>query len=287
MEESWSLEVWAKLPGYLALLCGTGAAVALAFARAAAPGDALAPRLRRLARLAGVLGVAAVVLRALAHAAALDGPAGAFELDTLRLVVIDSRWGGSWQWHAATAVAVALTSWRVGAARGLLVYAIALAAAVLVAPFLGHGAGALSRGALHSLHLAVTGAWLGTVVVLALASGRAVTPARTDALGGIISRFSPWALACASVAGVSGVVLAWLYVGSVDGFLGTFYGRVLLLKLALIGAIGACGFLNWRRAGRREAPSFVLIRAEAALAILAIAVTALLTETEHPEVEAE
>lgn len=282
MEESWSLEVWAKLPGYLALLCGTGAAVALALARAAAPGEALAPRLRRIARLAGVLGVAAIVLRALAHAAAIDGPTGAFQIDTLRLVVIDSRWGGSWRWHASTAVAVALASWRAGATRGLLLYALTLAAAVLVAPFLGHGAGSLWRGALHSLHLAVTGAWLGTVVVLALASGGAVTPARADALGGIISRFSPWALACAAAAGVSGVVLAWLYVGSMDGLLATFYGRLLLAKLALVGAIGACGFLNWRRAGRGEAPSLPLIRAEAALAGLAIAVTAWLTETEHP-----
>ena len=115
----------------------------------------------RLARIAGLLGVAAIVLRALAHAVAIDGPAGAVSLDTLRLVVIDSRWGGSWRWHAATAVAVALASWRAGAARGLLLYAITLAAAIVVAPFLGHGAGTLWRGALHSLHLAVTGAWLG------------------------------------------------------------------------------------------------------------------------------
>ena len=168
MGESWSLEVWAKLPGYLALLCGTGAAVALGLARFAQPGAALAPGLARLARIAGLLGVAAIVLRALAHAVAIDGPAGAVSLDTLRLVVIDSRWGGSWRWHAATAVAVALASWRAGAARGLLLYAITLAAAIVVAPFLGHGAGTLWRGAVHSLHLAVTGAWLGTVVALCI-----------------------------------------------------------------------------------------------------------------------
>lgn len=282
MEESWSLEVWAKLPGYLALLCGTGAAVALGLAGDSAPGDALAPRLRRLARVAGVLGVTAVVLRALAHAAAIDGPAGAFQIDTLRLVVIDSRWGGSWRWHAATAVAVALASRRVGATRGLLLYALTLAAAILVAPFLGHGAGDLPRGVLHSLHLAVTGAWLGTVVVLALASGRVPSATRVSALAGIIARFSPWALACAALAGLSGGVLAWLYVGSTDGLLGTFYGRLLLAKLAVVGAIGACGFINWQRVRAGRAPRMPVIQAEAVLAVLAMAVTAWLTETEHP-----
>ncbi|MCC6990409.1 MAG: CopD family protein [Acidobacteria bacterium] len=282
MGESWSLEVWAKLPGYLALLCGTGAAVALCLARCTQPGAALAPGLARLARIAGLLGVAGIVLRALAHAVAIDGPAGAVSLDTLRLVAIDSRWGGSWQWHVATAVAVALASWRAGAARGLLLYAITLAAAILVAPFLGHGAGTLWRGALHSLHLAVTGAWLGTVIVLALASGRAPSAARMDAFGAIIGRFSPWALACAAAAGVSGVALAWLYLGGVAALVETTYGRLLIAKLALVAAIGGCGFVNWQRVRARTTPRASVIQAEAVFAVLAIAVTAWLTETEHP-----
>lgn len=282
MGESWSLEVWAKLPGYLALLCGTGAAVALALARPPQSGAALAPGLARLARLAGLLGVVAIVLRALAHAVAIDGPAGAVSLDTLRLVVIDSRWGGSWQWHAATAVAVALASWRVGAARGLLLYALTLAAAILVAPFLGHGAGSLWRGALHSLHLAVTGAWLGTVVVLALASRRVPSATVADELAGIIRRFSPWALVCAVAAGASGVVLAWAYLGSIAALVETTYGRLLLAKLGLVAAIGGCGFVNWQRVRAGRAPRVPVIQAEAVFAVLAIAVTAWLTETEHP-----
>jgi len=286
MGESWSIEVWAKLPGYLALLCGTGAAVALALARAECTSDALASRLARVARLGGILGVVAIVLRALAHAVVIDGPAGAAQLDTLRLVVIDSRWGASWRWHAATVVAVALASWRVGTApRRLAFYALTLAAALVVAPFLGHGAGSLWRGALHTLHLAATGAWLGTVVVLALASGRVASAAGTRALAAIISRFSPWALVCAAAAGASGVVLAWMYVGSVAGLLGTFYGRLLLVKLAVVATIGACGFLNWQRARRGNSPHRGLITAEAAFAVAAIVVTALLTETEHPQAE--
>jgi len=283
MGESWSLEVWAKLPGYLALLCGTGAAVALTLARDERTSDALAPGLARVARLAGILGVVAIVLRALAHAVAIDGPAGAVQLDTLRLVVVDSRWGASWRWHAATALAVALASWRVGAARRRLAfYVVTLAAAIVVAPFLGHGAGTYWRGALHSLHLAVTGAWLGTVVVLALASGRVPSAAGTGALAAIISRFSPWALVCAAAAGVSGVVLAWVYLGGAAALVETTYGRLLLAKLVAVAAIGACGYVNWRRVRAGDAPRGPVIQAEAIFAVLAIAITAWLTETEHP-----
>lgn len=281
MGESWSLEVWAKLPGYLALLCGTGATVAFGLARGR-HGDVLAPDLARVARLAGALGVAAIVLRALAHAVVLDGPAGAVHLDTWRLVVIDSRWGASWRWHAAAAVGVAIASRRLGAGRGVVPYVLALTAAVLVAPFLGHGAGALWRGGIHSLHLAVTGAWLGTVIVLALAGGRAPSAARAHALAAVVGRFSPWALVCAAAAGLSGVVLGWLYLGGVAALVETTYGQLLLAKLVLVAAIGGCGFFNWRRAGRGAPPHLVLIRAEAALALCVLVVTAALTETEHP-----
>jgi len=161
-------------------------------------------------------------------------PAGAFQIDTLRLVVVDSRWAG---------------------------------------------AGDVWRGALHSLHLAVAGGWLGTVVVLAIAVRGAPAIAT---LAPAIARFSPWALACAALAFVSGTGLAWLYLGSVSALVETRYGRLLLLKLALIAAVGVCGFLNWQRVRRRATPRLGWIQVEAALAVLTVAMTAWLTETEHP-----
>ncbi len=270
----WPLEAWAKLPGYVALLGATGAVVTLTLT--GRPGE-LAASAARIARVAALLGLVGIVLRAFAHAVTIDGPAGAFQIDTLRLVVIDSRWGGSWRWHAATAVAIAVASWRLGAGARVLSYGVTVAAALAVAPWLGHGAGDLWRGALHSLHLAVTGAWLGTVVVLVLAARR-VGPA---ALTPVIARFSPWALACATAAFASGLGLAWLYLGSVPALVQTRYGRLLLLKLALIAGIGLCGYLNWQRVRQRHAPRLGWIQLEALLAVLAVAVTAWLSETEH------
>jgi len=281
MGDPWSIEAWAKWPGYLALIAGMGAAVTLALP-GEARGTALGTKATRLARIAGAVGVVAIMLRAVAHAATIDGLAGAFDLDTLRLVVVDSRWGGSWRWHAATAVTVALASLRLARGRHLAPYALALTAAVIVAPWLGHGAGSVWRGALHSAHLAGTGAWLGTVVVLALvARGTARTEAASS-LTPVIARFSPWALACATLAFASGIVLAWTYLGGFAALADTTYGRVLLVKLALVAGIGLCGAINWRGVRQGNAPKAGLIQSEAVLAVLAIAVTAWLSETEHP-----
>ncbi len=281
MGEMGSIEIAAKFPGYLALLVGTGAAVVLALA--SDPRTAmLRARVARIARAAGLVGVVAIVLRALAHAVTIDGPAAAVDLDTLRLVVVDSRWGASWRWHAVTAGAIALASWRLGPPSRLAPYVLALAAAVVVAPWLGHGAGSLWRGALHSLHLAVTGAWLGTVVVLALAARRASPILLMTALAPIVARFSPLALVAAALAGATGVVLAWIYLGGVLALVATAYGRLLLVKIGLVAAIGACGYFNWQRVRRGGRPRVGLIQAEAAFAVLTLVVTAWLTETEHP-----
>jgi copper transport protein len=73
-----------------------------------------------------------------------------------------------------------------------------------------------------------------------------------------------------------------VYLGSVAALVETTYGRLLLAKLALVGAIGGCGFVNWQRVRAGEAPRVPVIQAEAAIAVLTIAVTAWLTETEHP-----
>ena len=67
----------------------------------------------------------------------------------------------------------------------------------------------------------------------------------------------------------------------------TTYGRLLLLKLILVGAAAMCGFLNWRRLralAQNDAGAAhpVLVTVEIALAVTIVLVTAVLTETEHP-----
>jgi putative copper export protein len=63
----------------------------------------------------------------------------------------------------------------------------------------------------------------------------------------------------------------------------TAYGRLLVLKAALVAGISMCGYVNWRRlrAMHEESASPVLVL-EAALAAAVAIVTGFLTETGHP-----
>jgi putative copper export protein len=63
----------------------------------------------------------------------------------------------------------------------------------------------------------------------------------------------------------------------------TAYGRVLILKAALIAGISVCGNINWRRLRtmHEDSASLVLVP-EAALAAAAAIVTGFLTEIGHP-----
>jgi len=286
MGEQLSLEIGAKLFAYAAMVVAVGCAVVLTLARADPTNEMrpyeLSRATIRLARVAGAVGVFALLVRAIGHAGAVAGPANAWSLETLRLVIVESRWGGGWRWQIALAGVVAVIGWRVRPTRGIAVFAVAVAGWCIVTPWLGHGASSLWQRATHALHLGVTGAWLGTVMVLAVCLTGTDVRERIEDAGRVIERFSPWALLSAGVAGVSGGVLAWTYVGSVEALVGTRYGQLLVAKLVSVVAIASCGFVNWQRARRGEVPSARLVRIEAGLAVVALAVTAALTETEHP-----
>jgi copper transport protein len=91
--------------------------------------------------------------------------------------------------------------------------------------------------------------------------------------------FGPYAAACASVVVVTGVYLASDVVGSVDAALLTTYGRTLLIKLAVVGVVGALGLANHRRLRSRRGIRLPVrtVVAEAAVAMLVLGLAALLT----------
>jgi putative copper export protein/mono/diheme cytochrome c family protein len=125
-------------------------------------------------------------------------------------------------------------SWRIEA--GLL----ATAGAGLAA-WAGHAVGVDPGSALPALvnavHLAATGAWLGALPPLALLL---VAASREDGADGrpfavlAAHRFSSWALAVMTVIVATGVWNAWNEVGGVSSLVGTGYGRLVLLKVALL-----------------------------------------------------
>ena len=278
MGESLTLESVPKAVAYLATLAYLGAVTAAALTRS--PHGASFLRLcARVARVAALAGLLALLARAWVHASLVAD--GVPDRDTLTRVVFDSRWGGRWQWQfAASVAALALAALRALPRGAWIGPAMAALAAATATPLLGHGASTSWQHLTHTAHLAVTGAWLGTVCVLALASrGR---DADLAAIGGPIARFSPLALSCAALAAVSGTVLAVTYVGTFVDLVGSPYGRWLLLKLAAIAVVGGCGYVNWRRTRGGQAPSPGWLQAEALGAVLTAVVTAILTETEHP-----
>lgn len=89
--------------------------------------------------------------------------------------------------------------------------------------------GAVLLGA-ESLHLLAAGAWLGSLVPLFLAVG-ALAP---DQGGRAARRFSPLGILCVAILAGTALAQSWILIGGVPRFLGTDYGRVALVKLALL-----------------------------------------------------
>jgi putative copper resistance protein D len=82
------------------------------------------------------------------------------------------------------------------------------------------------------------GVWLGGLPALILLIGAGPVPNDTRQLAAVIlRRFSRLAIVAMSVILVSGTLLTWYLVGNVSSLIGTVYGRLLILKLALLGGV--------------------------------------------------
>ncbi|MGB8899386.1 MAG: CopD family protein [Methylocella sp.] len=93
----------------------------------------------------------------------------------------------------------------------------------------------LSASIAHRLAL---GVWLGGLPALILLIGAGPVPDDTRRLAAVIlRRFSRLAMVAMSVIVVTGTLLTWFLVGNFPGIIGTEYGRLLILKLALLGGI--------------------------------------------------
>lgn len=161
----------------------------------------------------------------------------------------------------------------------------------------GHAAavepGTATALAADVVHLGAAGLWIGGLPALALllwlAGRRQGADARPYAVLAA-RRFSRVALALVGALAVSGLWSAWLQVASVAGLLGTRHGNLLLVKLVLFAAMLVLAWLN-----RRVIPALAgnaasvgrpamrrlsrLVAAEAALALLVLALVAAMTVT--------
>jgi putative copper resistance protein D len=194
------------------------------------------------------------------------------------IVLTQTRFGEDWSLRAALVIVLAVCLAVQGRTRKHVTGWIGLlAAAAFIASlaWAGHGAAAedVPFDALHLpadiLHLLAAGAWLGALLplVILLAQARrdksleAVAVARAATL-----RFSTLGLSCVGTLLVTGVVNTWFLSGSVPALLGTLYGQLLLVKIALFATMIAFASVNQRRL----LPHLAGVASDAALRLRAV-----------------
>jgi len=108
----------------------------------------------------------------------------------------------------------------------------------------------VSRGprVLHALtsvvHVAGAAAWAGGLVALAVVLWRRHHDGVNSFALEMVVRFSVLAMAALALTGVAGVVMALFIDNDVFGYAGTDWGRLMILKLALVAAAALLGAYN-------------------------------------------
>ena len=280
--------------GYTALFVLIGAVV---FALAVAPKvPSIEPDVVRAAARVAVVASAVLIVAWIARLVAQSFALGGVGIGA---ILGGTTWGTAWVIGAAASL-VALGAGVLASGgdsrAGWLVAALAALAAAIALPLSGHAIATPRLGALavtaDTLHVLGAGGWLGTLLVTVIAgipvTLRGEPGTRGREASGLINAFSPVALGCAALLVATGVVAAWLHLGSLGALWQSRYGQVLLTKLAVIAVLLVVAFINWRvlrpalgtdSATRRIRRTAVT---EVGLAVIVLAVTAVLVATPPP-----
>ncbi len=250
---------------------------------------------RQTRALAWALGVALIsgVAWLGAEAVSMSGqPVGALlEGGSLVTVLIHTQFGTVWLWRAAVVPPLVAYLWlryrRATVPLTVDVAATGLAGAWIVAlgwaghaAAMGGDAGALHLAG-HAVHLLASAAWLGGLPGLAmlLFDAARASSSRDWAVAAVLTRrFSALGLVCVTALMATGIVNAWFMVDSPQALIGTTYGRLLLLKIALFAAMLVLAARNrWRLAPRlATVPAVSRTLAHSALVELALGVAVIL-----------
>jgi putative copper resistance protein D len=165
--------------------------------------------------------------------------------DVLLTIVNETQFGlvSEIRLMLAAILAGCLACDRFPPARGL---ALGLSVGLIAAmAWTGHaGSTAGEMGILHltadTLHLLVAAIWMGglvSLVLLLFVSRNDRTDAGVSFARNATQRFSTMGVATVAVILATGIVNAWILVGSWHALTATFYGQLLMLKVALFGAM--------------------------------------------------
>lgn len=227
--------------------------------------------------------------RLLAQAAVLAGPGDA--LWPKAMLVLRTPWGWT---LAAQALTAGIAGTALIVARRCHTWPplaeVCVAGLVVLPAFLGHAGAAGDLRALSVLvdvvHLAAAGGWVGTLGLLtaAVLRERRATDGPTLSAALIVA-FHPVAMVAAATVFVTGLGTAWLRMGVPVGIASSSYSGLFVAKLLLAGVTGAIGAGHAKQAKRRVQavelrPISRSLVAEALLALLVLAITAILAGTD-------
>jgi len=253
------------------------------------------PRRRSLSRTVATIGVSFGAVAAAGEIGLLVRAAAGASVGS---IVTQTSYGQ--RWLAGFVASFTLTLWLALAARRVdrltLIVAAALGlVAVAMQPLTTHLAVGVEAGigsVVATLHLAAAGGWAGGLVVLTLTAlrtwRRPLVDGETDAVFTAFVGFAWLALPSAALLVVTGLLLTGRQVATPDALLFTHYGRVLLLKVALVVVMGLFGLRHATRLRRRPAHTsdrpvlLWTIAGEAGLALLVLVAAGVLGGASPP-----
>ena len=219
--------------------------------------DAVARRIASLVRWASLAAVVAGLGWLFSVADRMAGDAfAARPIDTLRLVLEQTHFGRVWQEALTLAGLLAGVVWAARSAPqrpgGAIVVLVFSAGLLVSAAAAGHGAmddgaAGLVHFTSHTLHLMAGAAWIGGLVPLSWVLRQAASTASAAATAVAVRclvRFSSIGLVAVATLVLTGLVNAAFLVGDLEAAWTSDYGRVLLLKVALVAAMIATAALN-------------------------------------------
>ena len=214
-------------------------------------------------------------------------------------IVFATGWGWAWlaQMLACVIAVVAFAIAVRGARTGWLLGALAAIVLVVTPAATGHAIGsdeAVFAVPIDVVHVLAGSTWLGTLaLILIVGIGAAAKTPGTIPLGArvaaMIRVFSPMALICGATIVATGVAASLLHLEPLSALWTSWYGKVLIVKLAMVALLFAVGAWNWRRVkpslGGDEGVKALRLsaRIELTVAAMVLAVTAFLVALPLPE----
>jgi putative copper resistance protein D len=204
----------------------------------------------------GLLGLLlSAIALALLAAAMAGAPPWPIDREAIGMLLTGSATGAAWETRMVALVVASIVA-LIAAGRAAILGMVALAAGIALATLAWTGHGAMDEGAtgwVHLLadilHLLAAGAWIGALLGLTLLVTRA--PGQVDATHLRLTHraLHGFGLVGTIVVGtivVTGLVNGWLLVGAGNlvNLPSTRYGELLLVKLALFGAMLGLASLN-------------------------------------------